>query len=324
VRLLAVVPPLAIATLARAADPALMRTHLEAPDPLWVGERVTMVVELLTATTFASAATFDLPSVPGALLMEPQDRPVVGTEAVDGASYTTQRHELAFFPMRAGAFEVPAFTVRFGSPAEPGGRPVERRLTTSPVRVEARMPPGASGVAGLVSTRELTVTEDWRPRPGDRARVGDAFTRTVTRTAAEVPGLAFPPLPSPRVVGVATYPSPPVVQDRVERGEFTGRRVDEVTYVLERAGTVTFPEVCLTWWNVASRQLETVTLPAVTVQVGAAPAARGAWVWWAGIAIVLAAAALAAWRRREALHAAWRRWRARRAARDVLPALNPR
>ena len=100
-----------------AAEPVLLRASLAKPGPVLVGERVTIRIELLTTTIFASAPVFELPTIPGALFMQIEDRPVLGTKAIDDESYTVQRHEVALFVMRPGIAQVPPFTVRFESPA---------------------------------------------------------------------------------------------------------------------------------------------------------------------------------------------------------------
>src|SRR5262249_313521 len=129
-------------------------------------------------------------------------------------------------------------------------------------------------VPSLVSTSALTVSEEWTPEPKE-ARVGDAFTRTVTRRAPDVPAMAFPPLRVTDLDGMAVYPKPPVVRDHSERGTFTGTRIDSVTCVCEQPGTVTVPALEFPWWNVRTQTLGTITLPAVTLHVGHAPLSQG-------------------------------------------------
>jgi hypothetical protein len=183
-----------------AAEPALLRASVAKPGPVLVGEHVTMIVELLTVTTFASTPVFELPKIPGAILMQLEERPVLGTEEIDGETYTVQRHELALFVMRPGVAQISPFTVRFESSRRFGEKPIEYHLTTPALQVEARMPPGAENYPGLVATRELHVEQVWHPQPR-KARVGDAFTRTVTLTAPDLPGMVFPPLPLAEVEG---------------------------------------------------------------------------------------------------------------------------
>jgi hypothetical protein len=144
-----------------AAEPVLLRASLAKPGPALVGERVTIRVELLTTTTFASAPVFELPTISGALLMQIEDRPVLGTEEIDDESYTVQQHELALFVMRPGMAQVPPFTVRFESPPRFGEKPVEHRLITPALQVEAHMPAGAENLSGLIATQELHVDQTW-------------------------------------------------------------------------------------------------------------------------------------------------------------------
>ena len=307
-----------------AAEPALLRASVAQPGPVLVGEHVTIIVELLTVTTFASAPIFELPKIPGAILMQLEARPILGTEKVDGETYTVQRHELALFVMRPGVAQIPPFTVRFDSPPRFGEKPIEYRQSTPALQVEARMPPGAENLPGLIVTRELRVDETWHPQP-QKARVGDAFTRTVTLTAPDVPGMVFPPLPLAKIEGLAVYPKPPSVQDQVERGDLTGKRTETVTYICERPGQYTLPALVIPWWDLKNQQLMRVTLPAVTLEVDPGPAqsrdttAPAAatpwqpWLWWVlGSVLLLIIAMAALWHMRQALRAAWERKRLQR------------
>jgi hypothetical protein len=268
-----------------AVEPVLMRNSLVKPGPVWVWQRVAIEVELLTTTFFAGAPVFQLPTIPQALLMQIEDHPVLGTEQDDDTTYNVQQHELALFMLRPGGYTVPPFTVRFASAPRYGEPPVEHQLTTQAIQVEARMPPGAEHLPSVISTRELRVTQTWQPQP-KQAQLGDAFTRTITLTAPDVPGMVFPPLPLAKVDGLAVYPKPPVVQDQVERGAFIGQRTQTVTYVCERPGPVTLPALIIPWWDVEHQQLRQVTLPTLTLEV---VAPRRRWSWWViGVGLVLA------------------------------------
>jgi hypothetical protein len=289
------------------AEPVLIRSNVTRPGPVWVGQRVAITVELLTTTFFSGAPVFQLPTIPHAILMQIEDHPILRTEQIDDTTYTVQQHELALFGLRPGIYAIPAFTVRFSSAAGIGAPPVEHRLTTQPLQVEVRLPPGAEHLPGLISTRALRATQTWQPEPKKVARLGDAFTRTVTLTAPDVPGMVFPPLPLETVDGLAVYPQQPVVHDQVERGDFTGQRTQTVTYVCERPGSVTLPTLVIPWWDVEQQQLMQITLAALTLQV----VAPGRWhPWWAVGGVVVLAVGVG-WGKRRAILGAWKRWQAR-------------
>jgi len=173
------------------------------------------------------------------------------------------------------------------------------------------MPPGAENLPGLIATRELRVEQTWPPQP-TKAHVGDGFTRTVTLTAPDVPGMVFPPLPLAKVEGLAVYPKPPVVRDQIERSDFAGKRIDAVTYICERPRQVVLPALVIPCWDLKNQRLRQVTLPAVTLEVEPGPAigADGAstievtgrlWLWWvAAPTLLLAVAGGVAWHWRAA------------------------
>jgi hypothetical protein len=178
---------------------------------------------------------------------------------------------------------------------------------------------GAEDLPGVIVTRTLHVEQSWHPQP-QKARVGDAFTRTVTVMAPDVPGMLFPPLPFAEVEGLAVYAKPPVVEDRVERGELTGKRTQAVTYLCERPGQFTLPALVIPWWDLENQQLGRTRLPAVTLEVGPAPVqdtdttsppVGRSWrqrLWWVfGAAALLVAAMTTLRYTRRARRAVWQR-----------------
>jgi hypothetical protein len=141
--------------------------------------------------------------------------------------------------------------------------------------------------------------------------------------------MVLPPLPLTKVDGLAAYPKPPIVQDHTERGDIAGKRIDTVTYICERPGQFTLPSLVIPWWDLRHQELMRVTLPAVTLEVAAGPAASTdaaavgeelgwPWLWWiVGAVFLLAAAVAATWRHRGALLAAWERNRAQRQGSEI-------
>ncbi len=167
-----------MSTPVNAADLAKVRVALETNPPVWVGQKIAFHVDLMSPTFFSGTPTFDLPEVPGGVLMKGDERPVVSTEQVDGNTYSVQRHQFLLFPQRNGTIIVPAFQTRFAVAPAYGKPPVEQKLVTDPLRVEVRMPPGAEGLSMLISTTELNVNDKWSPALGDhhtaKVKVGDA------------------------------------------------------------------------------------------------------------------------------------------------------
>jgi hypothetical protein len=256
-----------------AQDTAKVRTHLEVKGDVWVGQGTTLVVDLLSPGFFAGSPTFYLPRVPGVLILQPDERPVLSSEKIDGASYTIQRHELRIFAERPGLVTVPSFEVRF-STRQGAAAPLEHRLRTDAISLEVKLPPSAEGLATLISARDLKATEIWQPESGS-AKAGDAFTRTITFSAPDIPAMAFPPFNTTEVAGLSVYPKAPRLLDHSARGIMRGERQDIITYVCQRPGRFVVPAARFTWWDLDHHQLRKVDFPARTFEVEANPALPG-------------------------------------------------
>ncbi|HSI14880.1 MAG TPA: BatD family protein [Chthoniobacter sp.] len=281
-----------------------VRTSLEKQGDLWVGQRVIVVVELLAPGFFSGSPTLTLPSPSGLLLVPPSGSPTLSTETIDGTSYTVQRHEVSAFPRKAGDLTIPSFSVRFQFKRQPLDKePVSAVVKTDPLALTVKAPPGAERLGNLISARDLKVEETWAPKPG-HAKAGDAFTRTITYSAPDVPAMAFPPFPAGKIDGLRVYPKPPEVLDESERGALSGKRRDTFTYVCQRPGRFIIPAARLTWFDLDAQKLQIIDFPAEIFEVApnpamaaATPAAQvappvtytaGFWCGLAGVILLLA------------------------------------
>lgn len=257
------------------AQEAKVRVALAEKGDLWAGQRVVLAVDLLAPGYFSGAPAFDLPDVPGLLLAPPEGSPTVSSEtADDGTAYTVQRHEVSVFSRRGGNQVIPAFTVRFSYKHQPLDKDIiAASVTTEPVNLTVKVPPGAEKLGGVISARGLTVTEEWNPDPAKTGtKAGDAFTRTITFTAPDVPAMAFPPFPAEKIDGIGIYQKDPEVLDREDRGSLTGERRDTVTYVCQRPGEFTIPATRVTWFDLDGETLRTIDFPERKLAVAANPA----------------------------------------------------
>jgi len=255
------------------AQEAQVRTSIDTDTTIWVGQKVTVVVELLAPGYFSSAATFDLPDPKGVLLLPPIGSPILSSETIDGTSYTVQRHELSAYPMRAGEQSVPAFSVRFEfkrAPLDANG--IAATVTTNSIPFTVKTPPGAENLGQVISARDLKVEETWHPEPGkETVMAGSAFTRTVTFTAPDVPGMVFPPFPAGRIDGLGIYTKQQLLDD-TDNGSLRGERREVITYVCQKPGEFEIPALRFIWFDLDTQQLQTQDLPEQTLKVVANPA----------------------------------------------------
>lgn len=266
----------------------------------WMGQRVPFYVELRALGSFVGAAAFDLPEVPGALLMK-IGSPVVASQEIEGASWFVQTHEFALFSQRVGVLELPPFPVRFARRDGFVGPAHEIRGQVPGARITIERPPGSDQIGFLVTAESLDVTETWDSPPG-HSEVGAVFKRTIVQRAPHIPGMALAPASTNVPAGMRVYPGGAEIIDTLERGDFIGARRETITYLLQQPGILTLPALTYVWFNPKTETLESKTLPGVTFEVapapvasasGGQPAPRSAWAWLLAAASVVG---LGAWR----------------------------
>jgi len=298
------------------ADDIILRVAAKPPQ-VWVGQRVTLEVEVLAAGGWAQIPTFGELRLPGAYVLPMQGQGTRLQETIDGTGYTGQGYQLSVYPQRAGEIAIPAMPVevRVKTWGADASETVHQKRTPDLI-INVTRPPGTDGIADLISTTELRAAQQWS-LDGTTFQIGDAVQREVTRTANEVSGMAIAPLGVPALPGVGIYPAEPRVDDAVDRGGLIGRRTDTLTYVFERAGTVSIPDIEVIWWNIGAERLETATLPGLKAEVLPAPGATAGAsastghperspVLWVLAAIVLTGALLL--RLAPTLKKRWRAW----------------
>jgi hypothetical protein len=239
-------------------------------EAVYVGQQVRFTTTIFFTERPTGSPQFSVPEAEGGILLKLPDSPVYGREEVDGRSFDTWGYDFVFYPHRAGPGKIPPISVRatVGDQAMSG--------STQVGTIQAILPPGAAGLSTLVSTTEFEVNESWQPKPGTDAKVGDAFTRTVTLKAPNILGMGFPPLPLAKPENLGVYPKNPTVDDKSARGDISGSRSETIVYVCEKEGSVTLPAMVIPWFDLDSKELKKVELPAISLKVAPNPAQQEA------------------------------------------------
>lgn len=266
----------------------------------WVGQRLPFFIELNTRGSFDGSPTFSIPQIPGTVILK-VGNPVVSSRQIDGEDWFTQRHEFALFSQRDGTLEIPAIPIRFSSRNGFTGPVTDIDAKSEALTLTIQRPPGSEDIGFLITTDSLEITETWEPEPAS-AGIGSVFKRTINQRAVEMTGMALAPAPTRAPEGTRLYPGRAEVTDKTERGDFLGERRETITYLIEKPGTITLPEITFNWWNPTTKTIESKSLPAVTFDVPAPPEVAASsnstrkliWPWLLAIALI----AITAWQRK--------------------------
>src|SRR5262249_39391496 len=148
--------------------------------------------------------------------------------------------------------------------------PQSRTVSTALPRIafEAFIPDAARDLDPFVAATGLTMTQEMK-QSSQGLKVGDSVTRTLTVKADGTPAMLLPVTTFAKIDGLAVYPGQPAVQDNFDRrtSAVSAARVDEATYMLEKAGDFTLPAIEFAWWNVRDGKIERAHADAVVLHV---------------------------------------------------------
>ncbi len=243
----------------------LVRAHVEGGAAVWVGQAVVLNVEVIVPTWFTSAPVFPQLEVKNAVALSPEGAVNFIIQS-GGKIFAAQSQSYLIYPQAEGTYTVQPLKVGV-TYALPDEKPSPPKLLASPsIQFEARMPPGAEGAKYFLTADNFQITQSLSRKP-DTLQIGDSVNRTVTMTAQNTVAISLPPLKFEAPEGIRAYAGVPKVLETAERGKIEATRTESVTYVPEKQGQYTLPDISILWWNPRTKTMNTASLPAVELKV---------------------------------------------------------
>jgi len=244
--------------------------HLSPAQGLVPGQKVRLVLEVATDSWFTGGTRITPPEVPGLVILQTEQFAANASENRDGRSWVIQRWTLDVFPQRAGDFTIPPVRMLLRVSDGASGT-VEGTLSGPALTLSAAIPDALADLPHWVAAPAFSVGQTF-DRELDTLAVGDAVERSIRFEASDVMAMMLPSVEPQRLAGLGTYPAPPELDNRVNRGEALATRTERVSYVAEQPGEYLLPELEFFWWNTRDNALELVTLPETRIAVGGAVA----------------------------------------------------
>ncbi|WP_305985564.1 BatD family protein [Roseibium sp. MMSF_3544] len=269
---LCVFPVLSLSAWGQDAVAPEIRTSLEKNSAI-PGQPVIYRVSILVPTWLPAPPEFPSFEAPNVMVRLPSRASGPTSETVNGETWSGVSRTYRFYPMAAGTFQIPAGTIKV-TYADPETRePVSVVAASGGFEIIGQVPPGAETLDPFLGANSVTLERSVDGTP-DQMREGDALTITTVVTVSGVSPMFVPPVQEENtIVGLASYPKEPVLQEKEDRGILSGSRTTETALVAETAGNYTIPEISLSWYNLDSGKIETVTAPAIPIAVSGAASA---------------------------------------------------
>ena len=252
--------------IATSAGNVIVRTKAEPSSP-WVGQKVTLTIDVLARDGWATIKAFPLLDVQGAYLHRYESQGTRLNEDINGASYTGQRYEVLLFAQTAGELTINSFPIEVSTKTWGADATTEsEKLSTEPVVLSVSSTKSVFPGAYLPATTEMAANQVWSSQKKEY-QTGDAIERTVTRTAKDMSAMAFEPLDLPEINGMSCYPDQPEVNDSFNRGDLIATRIDKVSCILELPGEYTFPVITVSYWNINTKDVDNLSLQGLSFTV---------------------------------------------------------
>jgi hypothetical protein len=240
----------------------ILKTKVE-PQTAWVNQEIVYTVKLYTKQNLVDAA-YQPPRVENALIIN-----LGGGKRSrifeNGEEYIVEEQKYAIFPQKSGNLQIiPPLFRAVVYDFEPKKISVKGSQHDIDIR---SIPEGFTSKSWLVA-KNATLTEEYE-NAGEHFLQGDTLVRNITLDASEVPGELLPQFEVNGSTDFKVYPEKPQVITDTSHDEVRGFEKLRVTYLFNKAGSITLPEIRVRWLNAASGKEEVAVLPAKVLQIDA-------------------------------------------------------
>ena len=239
---------------------------------VYVQEQVILTLRLYKRTQLIDAS-WTPPQISDAV-SEPLTESRTYQSVVGNYTYQVTENTFAIFPQKSGELLIPKShliatigTGRRGGFFDPfgsAGKQISR--STKALSVEVKSIPDGYPKTHWLPSSAVAMADQWSPE-NPEFKVGEAVTRTIILQAKGLTATALPSIPAPSSNKFKVYPDKADTKSTVDADGIVSQRVESYAFIPTEAGTITLPEIQISWWDVTRDKLQMATLPAKTITV---------------------------------------------------------
>lgn len=238
----------------------ILTTEVSEKKP-YVNQQITYKVTLYNSKQLLDAS-YQGPQVKNALLIPLGNGKHYQTQK-NGITYLVEEQNYAIFPQKSGPLEItsPVFTAMVYD-FDTQRIKAEDKPTTLNVQP---IPKQFTGKKWLPA-KEVKLSEQYE-QIGPSISQGSTLVRTVTLEGVGIPAQLLPTLNFGETDAFSVYPEKGKEKNQVTQGELISNTEIKVTYLFNKSGIITIPELKLPWFNTTTGKQEIATLPARNITV---------------------------------------------------------
>lgn len=231
---------------------------------VYVGEPVEVSVGIYTSTWFTKGVNFGNIKVNGAFTV--YFRSVSSNKQVNGKNYAGVVAIYNVFPYDNKDLIFPSLEFTVETPNYGDSKGVKRVVKTKARNISVKAVPSNYNQDEWLVSSSVSVNESWQ---GDlnNVKVGNVIQRNIFRKAYGTVSELIPPVEWDSIEGVSLYPTRADIKSEKSKTSISASRSEGIRYLFEKEGTVTIPEITVTWWNPRQNKLYKRTLEEKTIEV---------------------------------------------------------
>jgi len=251
------------------ADKLRIKAWIDPRENIIARQQVKLQIEIATDKWFSGGTRVGNFEIKDAILLQRENFALNSSRNENNASWTVQQWTLVVYPQRGGVFEIPAIPVQLSIAGE-NLESIVGELHTEPFSFAASLPEPM--FQGMLEKTSWIVTSRFRinerfDKTFDDLKPGDAIVRSINMSAIDLPAMMLPDITLDNLQGIAVYPKPPQLTDKVNRGSYLAARSQIITYVFEKPGDYELAKQTFYWWNLETDTFETIELEARVMKV---------------------------------------------------------
>ncbi|WP_115707585.1 BatD family protein [Legionella sainthelensi] len=209
-------------------------------------------------------ADYQGPQVENALLIPLGQEKRYQTQK-NNINYLVEEQNYAIFPQKSGPLKIksPVFTALIYD-----FNPERVKAEDKAINLEVQPIPKEFSGKTWLPAKEVKFTEHYETQESTITQ-GNTLVRTVTLEGNGVPAQLLPTLTLSEIDGVNIYPEKGKDKNQVIQGELIGRTEMKITYLFNKSGKITIPELKLPWFNTETGKEEIAILPSKVIDVTA-------------------------------------------------------
>lgn len=222
-------------------------------------------------------------------IVEMTGEPKIYNSIAEGKMVGVIEFNYAITPLKAGPLKIPSNTVQgmisirrkihnesfFDDDLDPfsflQGFDRLKPFTLATKETAIDVQPAVAGITPWLPAKSLTIEEIWNE--SQALQVGEPFTRGFKITAEGINASQLPNLNELLASDsrYKIYADKPELGDNESDGKFKSSRKEQYTIIPQQAGTLTLPELSISWWDVTKKEKVLAHIPSRTLQILPAP-----------------------------------------------------